>query len=76
MVRGKYTPQSPINNSTRNKHFNLAFMERKPLRNIVYVIGVVLQKKIKLFFKSYFYHMAFKEERSIEQCIVLALLRR
>ena len=30
----------------------------------------------KLFFKSYFYHMAFEEERSIKQYIVLALLRR
>ena len=39
-------------------------------------MGVVIQKKIKLFFKSYFYHMAFKEEWTIEQCIVLAVLRR
>ena len=30
----------------------------------------------KLLFKSYFYHRAFKEERSLEQCIVPALLRR
>ena len=30
----------------------------------------------KLSFKSYFYHTAFKEERSIKQYIVLALLRR
>ena len=31
----------------------------------------------KLFFKSYFYHTAFKEERSIviERCTVLAFLR-
>ena len=27
-------------------------------------------------FKSFFYHMVFKEERSIEKCEVLALLRR
>ena len=30
----------------------------------------------ELFFKSYFYHMVFKKERSIEKCMVLTLLRR
>ena len=30
----------------------------------------------KLLFKCYFYHMAFKEERSIEQCIILTFLLR
>ena len=29
-----------------------------------------------LLFKTYFYHTAIKEERSIERCIVLAWLRR
>ena len=30
----------------------------------------------KLLFKCYFYHMAFKEESSIEQCIILTLFLR